>query len=550
MPDCDEDAAERTTAERRRQSGTAFRDGASALRHEAIERIRRGEPWDLVIVGGGATGLGAAVDAATRGYRALLLEAHDFAKGTSSRSTKLIHGGVRYLAQGRIGLVREALHERAILLRNAPHVVHTRAFLVPAYSRLDRPFYGLGLAMYDLLAGPSPHDRSRRVGRAEAISLAPTLRPEGLRGGVVYRDGQFDDARLAITLLRTFQDHGGTALNHVGVTAFTKAGPRITGVAARDALTGETWAIPAKGVLNATGVFADAIRRLDDPAARPMIRPSRGAHLVLDGSVLPGQTAVLIPKTDDRRVAFAIPWEGRVLLGTTDVPADGTAIEPRPSADEIEYLLGLAARYFPRPTRREDVRSTFAGLRPLIDRRGHRGTARLSREHAVLVAPSGLVTITGGKWTTYRRMAADAIDHVAEVAGLPRRPCVTADLKLHGWAEPGTQGGPFSAYGSDAGALDRLVASRPALGEPLHPDLPYALAEVVWAAQHESARTVEDVLARRTRALLLDARASLAAAPGTAALLAEQLGTDRSWQEGQVRSFAELAASYELSSSR
>jgi glycerol-3-phosphate dehydrogenase len=515
-------------------------------RSEGLHRLRQGTTWDLVIIGGGATGLGSAVDAASRGYRVLLLDAHDFAKGTSSRSTKLIHGGVRYLAQGRLGLVREALHERAVLLRNAPHVVHLRDFLVPAYRRFDRPFYGLGLAAYDLLAGSPRALRSYRVGREEALVHAPTLRVSGLRGGVVYRDGQFDDARLAIALLRTIEALGGLALNYVQVTGLPRRAGRIAAVEARDAETGEPFTIPCRAVLNASGVYADAIRRLDDPGARRIIRPSRGSHLVLDRSFLPGATAVLVPRTDDRRVAFAIPWEGRVLFGTTDVPAADTPIDPVPSAEEIEYLMALAGRYFSTPPRREDVRSTFAGLRPLIDPSGHGGTARLSREHAVFVSPSGLVTITGGKWTTYRRMAADAINQAARVAGLPARPCVTADHTLHGWVETVDPDDSLAVYGSEAGALTRLIDERPELAEPLHPSVPFLAARTVWAARHESARTVEDVLARRTRALLLDARSSAGAAPRVAALMAEELGFSADWRHAQIDQFQNLARRYHL----
>jgi glycerol-3-phosphate dehydrogenase len=514
------------------------------LREEMQGRARSGERWDVLVIGGGATGLGAAVDAAARGYRTLLLEAFDFAKGTSSRSTKLIHGGVRYLARGEIALVREGLHERGLLLRNAPHVVHTVAFLVPAYRRWERTYYGLGLRVYDLLAGRLGLGRTESIPRDEALRRVPTLRADGLLGGVVYRDGQFDDARMAVELMRTFLDLGGVALNYTPVTRLIPEAGRLSGVEARDDVSGATFTASARAVINATGVYADDMRRLDDPQAAPMLRPSCGVHLVIDRSFLPGDHAVMIPHTDDGRVLFAIPWHDRTVIGTTDTPAEGTPIEPRARAEDVDYLLAHAARYLAKAPRARDVRSVFAGLRPLIGS-GRRTTASLRRDHTLVVSPSGLVTITGGKWTAYRRMGADAVDKAAEVAGLPRRHCATEDLRLHGWlAEP--DDGPLAAYGSDAEAVRTLLAERTELGELLHPDLPYRAGEVIWAARRELAVTVEDVLARRTRALFLDARASVAVAPRVASLLARELGRDEPWQAEQVRLYRELAEGYIL----
>ena len=516
-------------------------------RESLLAQVGAGGAWDLVVIGGGATGLGSGLDAASRGYRTLLLEAHDFAKGTSSRSTKLVHGGVRYLAQGRIGLVREALHERGVLLRNAPHLVHARPFLVPAYSRWTRPYYGIGLKAYDLLAGRRSLGASRSVGRIEALRLIPTLRVDRLRGGVVYRDGQFDDARLAIALYRSMVDAGGVALNDAPVVGLVRRSGRIAGVRFRDGESGIEFEVESRAVLNATGVFADAIRHLDEPEAPALIAPSQGAHLVLDRSFLPGETALMVPKTDDGRVLFAIPWLGRVVVGTTDAPVDHLAIEPRPRAEEIGFLLEHAGRYLSKPPRLEDVRSVFAGLRPLIGAgtAAGRSTASLSREHQVFVSDSGLITIAGGKWTTYRRMAADAIDEVIRVAGLPKRPCVTESLLLRG-ATDGPVSGPWSEYGSDAEGLDRLIAEHPGWAEPIHPDLPIRPAEVAWAARYEAARTIEDILSRRTRCLLLDARACLAIAPRVAELLGEALGRDAAWRDTQVKDFGAIAARYLL----
>jgi glycerol-3-phosphate dehydrogenase len=517
-------------------------------RDESLDRLRGREAWDVVVIGGGATGLGTAVDASARGYRTALLEAGDFARGTSSRSTKLIHGGVRYLARGDVGLVREALRERGRLLRNAPHVVHDRAFLIPTYGRWERPYYRLGLWLYDRLAGGLGLGRSRAVSREEAVRLVPTLEPAGLRGGVLYHDGQFDDARLALALVRTLIDLGGVALNGVAVTGLVKgAAGRVAGVEARDSETGETFAVPSRAVVNATGVFADRVRRLDDPGCTPMIAPSQGAHVVLDRAFLPGDTAMLVPKTDDGRVVFAIPWLGRVLVGTTDTPVAEPVAEPRPLAEEIDFLLRHAARYLTRHPAPGDVRSAFAGLRPLISppREGAASTSRLTREHAAVVSGSGLVTITGGKWTTYRRMAESAVDLAAEVAGLPKHPCTTRDLELHAAEEwDGSTDERFAPYGAEARDVARLTAERPEWAEPLHPRLPYLSGEVVWAARFELARTVEDVLARRTRALFLDAAASAEAAPRVAEILASELRRDGAWREAQVREFRALAAAY------
>ncbi len=512
-------------------------------RRGLIDRLRAEPKWDIVVIGGGATGLGTAVDAASRGFSTLLLEADDFARGTSSRSTKLIHGGVRYLARGNIKLVRESLHERGILLRIAPHLAHRLEFLVPAYSWGGIAYYGLGLKAYDLLAGVSGLGGSRPVGKSEALRLAPTLASEHLRGGIVYADGQFDDARFAIALVRTLFGLGGLAINRMSVVRFVKESGKVAGIEAVDGGTGESSLIRSRAVVNATGVEADAVRSLDEPGTPATMAPSRGSHVVLDRSFLPGKLAVMIPRTDDGRVLFAIPWRNRVLLGTTDTPVDRATREPRPSSSEVEYLLDHAGRYFARKPRTDDVLSTFAGLRPLLGKGGSGRSASLSREHAVFVSDSGLVTITGGKWTTYRRMGQDAVDRAIEVAGLERKPSETENLKLHGWSAE-IPDGPFASYGSDAAELERLVADHPDWAEPIHPKLPDLKVEVIWAARQELARSVEDVLARRTRGLFLDARASMEAAPEVAALLAGELGRDANWEASEVAAFQNLAGSY------
>jgi glycerol-3-phosphate dehydrogenase len=517
------------------------------VRSEMLRRIEQADaPWEVLIVGGGATGLGCAVEAAARGYRTLLLEQHDFAKGTSSRSTKLVHGGVRYLQQGNVALVREALRERGRLYRNAPHLVHNLPFLIPNYAWWEGPFYGFGLKLYDLLAGRLGLGASRRLSHAEALTRLPTLEPAGLNGGILYHDGQFDDARLALCLARTAANLGATLLNYCPVTGLTKTQGRIDGVTATDAETGQTWTLPARVVINATGVFCDAVRRMDEGTARPLVQPSQGIHLVLDRTFLPGETALMVPRTDDGRVLFAIPWHGRVVVGTTDTPVATAALEPRALPEEIDFLLAHAGRYLTRDPTPADVRSVFAGLRPLVARQPGTTTASLSRDHLLQASASGLLTITGGKWTTWRKMAEDTLDQAMLRAGLPRRPSATPHLPLHGWHDHAEQFGPLAGYGADAPAVQALLNTVPDGTALLHPRLPYLRGEVAWAVRHEMARTVEDVLARRLRALLLDARASVEAAPVVARLMAPALGQDEGWVRQQVSAYETLAAGYLL----
>ena len=515
-------------------------------RAEMMGRVRgRREPWDVVVIGGGATGVGVAVDAASRDYDVLLIEGHDFGKGTSSRSTKLAHGGVRYLARGDVALVREALRERGLLRRNAPHLVRDLPFVVPCYGRWDRPYYGLGLKVYDLLAGRTGFEGSRSLSRDETIARLPTIQPTGLRGGVLYHDGRFDDARLLINLVTTAAEQGATLLNYARVTALTREpGGRVHGVVAVDTETGEEFQAGARVVVNATGAFCDAVRAMADPGSARIIAPSRGAHLVLDRSFLPGDAAMMVPRTSDGRVMFAIPWHGRTLVGTTDVPVDSATIEPVASDAEVDFLLDTASAYLDRRPTRDDIRSIFAGIRPLVRARGAKNTAALSRDHTIEVDRSGLVTVAGGKWTTYRNMAEDAVDRAAIVAGLRSRPCVTPTLAIHGAIADADKFGDFAVYGSDARTIISLSESDPSLADRLDARLPMIGAEVVWAARHEMARTVEDVLSRRTRALVLDARAAIAMAPRVASLLAVELGRDDVWVVGQVEAFGDLAHDY------
>ncbi len=513
-------------------------------RAELVQRLEGEKCWDLLVIGGGATGLGVAVEGASRGYRTLLLERDDFGSGTSSRSTKLIHGGVRYLQQGNISLVLEALHERGVLIRNAPHLVHNLSFVVPLYDWWEGPFYGIGLKLYDMLAGKLGLGPSQLLSREETLRRIPTVEPAGLRGGVVYHDGQFDDARLAVALARTCADLGGVPLNRLEVSGLLKGGGLVRGVAARDRESGCEYEIEARVVVNATGPFCDVIRKLDEPGTQPLIAPSQGVHLVLPREFLPGDSAIMVPHTDDGRVLFAVPWHDRVVVGTTDTPVDRVMAEPRPLAAEVEFLLEHAARYLSRDPGAADILSVFAGLRPLVRGGDAVHTASLSRDHTLLVSAAGLVTITGGKWTTYRKMAEDTVTSAARLAGLEEGPSRTAELPIHGWLSEPAAAGDWPMYGADAAALEELCAARPALRRLLHPRLPYRLAEVVWGVHHEWALSVEDILSRRTRALILDACAAMEAAPAVANLMATELGRDEAWQAAEVAAFCALAEGY------
>ncbi len=515
------------------------------LRSDISARLDTQDIWDMIIIGGGATGLGCGVDAASRGYQTLLLEQHDFSQGTSSRSTKLVHGGVRYLQQGNVALVMDALHERGVLLRNAPHLVYNQAFVVPDYKWWERPFYGVGLKLYDMLAGKLGFGRSRILSRAKTLNMIPNLEPTDLRGGVIYYDGQFDDSRLAVTLARTMADLGGLPVNHMAVTGLLKdRDGQVCGVETTDGLTGLIRHLRAKVVVNATGVFVDSILHLDNPAAPRLIAPSQGIHLVLDKSFSPGDTAIMVPHTDDGRVIFLVPWHGRILVGTTDVALDVISPEPRPMDEEIDFLLEHAGRYLTRDPKRSDILSVFAGIRPLIRSEGKDKTSSLSRDHHLAIGQSGLVTIAGGKWTTYRKMAEDTVTQAARFAGLAARSCKTENLPLHGWISGVDPRDHFSAYGSDREEIQEMIRRQPDLGQPLHYKLPYLRAEVVWAVRHEWAQTLSDVLRHRTRALILDAAVSMEIASDVAGIMARELGHGPDWIEDQVRQYHSLAATY------
>lgn len=504
-----------------------------------------GSSWDILVIGGGASGLGAALEAATRGYKTILLEQDDFAKGTSSRSTKLIHGGVRYLAQGNISLVMEALRERGRLKRNAPHLVKDQSFIIPCYNWWCVPFYTIGLTLYDLMAGKLGIGRSVPLSKQRTIQSLPAIKTKRLRGGVRYHDCQFDDSRLAINLCQTLSEHGGVAVNYMKVTGLIKEEGRIAGALAEDMETGQEYNLLAKVVINATGVFVDQILKMENPEARDVVKPSQGIHLVLEERFLKGQEALMIPKTPDGRVLFAVPWHNRVVIGTTDVEKQVPELEPHAELDEVEYILETAGRYFDVPPEKGDVLSVFTGLRPLAAPSGTgKKTKEISRGHKILVSDGGLITLTGGKWTTYRKMGEDVVDAAVRKASLPKHKSITRDLKIHGYMEGVDLQNPHYWYGSDQDHIQDMIESDSGMARVLSEKLHIQEVQVVWAIHQEMARTLEDFLARRTRALQLDAKESIRMAPGVARIMAVELGYDKKWEMKQVEAFTKLAEGY------
>ncbi|MDB9823643.1 glycerol-3-phosphate dehydrogenase/oxidase [Flavobacteriaceae bacterium] len=512
-------------------------------REEHLAKIdARKKPWDVLIIGGGASGLGAAVDAASRGYRTLLLEKYDFAKGTSSRSTKLVHGGVRYLQNGDVSLVIEALKERGIMRKNAPHLVQDLSFVIPSYDWWNSPFYGIGLKIYDMMAGNLGLGPSTLLDRQETIDLIPNVKKEGLRGGVIYHDGQFDDARMAISLAQTAENHGASLLNYFSVTGMNKENNMISGVQAKDELSGKTYSIEAKVVINATGVFSDEVIQMDQRDAKKRIVPSQGVHIVLDKRFLSGPHAIMVPHTSDGRVLFAVPWNGYVVVGTTDTQIKEALVEPIAQEEEIQFILDNAGMYMTTPPSRDDIKSVFSGLRPLAaPENDGSATKEISRHHKVIVSTSGLVSILGGKWTTYRKMAEDIINTAQSVGGLPERGCITHNLPVHGYDYNSDWTNPLHVYGVDIDKIIKLdLEGNTSLSKEVH----LTKNQVIWAIREEMAMTVEDVLARRTRVLFLNASESLILAPTVAAIMGKEMGKDSSWIATQIENYTTLTQNY------
>ncbi|MDR2472686.1 MAG: glycerol-3-phosphate dehydrogenase/oxidase [Tannerella sp.] len=513
-------------------------------RQEEINKIKEKNTYDILVIGGGATGLGIAVDAATRGLSTLLVEQYDFAKGTSSRSTKLVHGGVRYLAQGDVQLVINALHERGRMRRNAPHLVEDKRFVIGAYRWWEKPFYTIGLTMYDILAGRLGLGRSLPLSIKKTKREIPAVKHKGLCGGIVYHDGLFDDSRMAIALAQTATDNNALCINYMKVTNLLKNGSKICGATLVDQLTGETYQIEAKAVINATGVFVDEIMKMSAPEASKKVRPSQGVHLVVDARFLGGHSALMIPKTKDGRVLFGVPWHGKAVLGTTDTPLNDAAIEPKALDEEIDFILDQAGEYLETKPTRADVLSVFAGLRPLAatDNTNSKKTKEVSRSHKIYRSGNGLLTITGGKWTTYREMAEDIVNLAIKSCKLTAGKCITKTLKLHGYTEKPDRSRWDYVYGSDMAYFREIPLGDELLAE----GYTFTRAHVIWAVREEMAQTVEDVLARRVRLLFLDARAAIAVAPKVADIMATEMGKDEAWIKEQVANFTQIALNYIL----
>jgi glycerol-3-phosphate dehydrogenase len=512
-------------------------------RKHHIERLRSSKEFDICIIGGGATGLGIAVDAASRGCKTVLLEKYDFAKGTSSRSTKLVHGGIRYLQQGNIKLVMDALKERGLLKKNAPHLVKNQSFIIPNYKWWENSFYGIGLKVYDWMAGSLGLGPSQFLSKEETLTLAPNLDEDGLRGGVLYHDGQFDDARLAIHLAMTAADHGAVIVNYMSVEGLMKVDGKVCGVIAKDNVESKQHEIKAKAVINATGIFSDSIAKMDDKNSEPLISHSQGIHLVFDKEFLLSDTAIMIPRTDDGRVLFAVPWHNKTIVGTTDTPVASASEEPIALKEEIEFVMQHIHRYLKKDPSSNDIRSVFAGLRPLV-KSNSKITSAISRDHHIAVSDSELISITGGKWTTYRKMAEDVMEIAVHKAGMSDKECVTKHLRIHGYKENNSYKAPLNYYGTDEDAITALIKNDNSLAELIHPSLPYIKAEIVWAVRNEMCMTVEDALSRRTRALMLDAKAAIESAPLVSSMMAKEMGKDEQWIKDQIHNFNLIAKNY------
>lgn len=516
------------------------------VRTNMLEQLKEPIEWDIIIIGGGATGLGAAVDAASRGYKTLLVEQHDFAKGTSSRSTKLVHGGVRYLQQGNIKLIREALKERGLLLQNAPHVCQPMQFVLPVYSWYKKWYYGIGLMLYDFISDNNSLGKTTIVSARRVKELLPAIRDANLKGGILYYDGRFDDARLAVNLAQTAAFYGATILNYCKVVDLIKKGDQITGISCRDKLCQHIYKVNGKVIINATGVFTDSILQMESTDSKPIVSVSQGVHIVIDNKFFPGSKALMVPETSDGRVLFAVPWNNKIMVGTTDTPVEKVSLDPIPLTGEIDFIIEHFNKYSIAAITRKNILSVFAGLRPLVSIKQVSNTSILPRDHVILVSKMGLVTITGGKWTTYRKMAQEVVDKAIYSAGLPIKKCRTEKINIHGFTANLHLNNHLHVYGADIESIQSLAHENAELQELIHPGYPYIKAQIKWAVQNEMAMTVEDFLARRIRLLFLDARAAIKAAPLVAEIMGRELGTSPAWGVEQVQSFNLIANTYLL----
>jgi glycerol-3-phosphate dehydrogenase len=512
-------------------------------REDVLAKIKNTDIWDVVVIGGGASGLGIAVDSANRGYATLLVEQSDFAKSTSSKSTKLVHGGVRYLAQGNLSLVREASIERGLLTKNAPHLVKNQTFIIPVYNRWSRLKYTLGLKLYDWISGHLSLGTSVFISRKKVLEKLPGIISKNLVGGVLYHDGQFDDARLAINLAQTIFDKGGYAVNYMKVIDLIKEEEKVGGVIVLDTESNEQYTIKSKAVINATGIFADDILQMDKPDTKKNIAVSQGIHLVLDKKFFPGDDAMMIPQTSDGRVLFIVPWHNKLLMGTTDTPVRNISLEPVALEAEIQFILQTAATYLTESPTRNDILSVFAGLRPLAaPEKEDSNTKEISRSHKILISESGMFSIIGGKWTTYRKMGEDMIDRIEKEMQWKHIPSSTASLHIHGYTMQFDPTDPLYYYGSDETFIKKIIEESG--DEWISKKLQLSKAQIVWAIREEMARTVEDVLSRRSRALLLDAKESISINPLVAKVMAQEMNKDETWMNEQISFFNNVAKNY------
>ena len=513
-------------------------------RNDSIVKLNKVLEWDIVIIGGGASGLGIAVDASKRGYKTLLLEKHDFGKGTSSRSTKLIHGGVRYLQNGDITLVIESLKERGILKRNAPHLVQDLSFVIPTYDWWASPFYGIGMKIYDMMAGKLGLGKSVIISKGETEKLIPNVNKKGLRGGVIYHDGQFDDSRMAITLALSANPKKTALLNYCNVDGLMKKNNEIVGLSFTDSINSKKYQVKSKVVINATGVFAEDIIRMDQPQIKKMIQPSQGVHIVLEKKFLKSKHAILIPQTSDGRVLFAVPWKNYVVVGTTDTQIKNASEEPKPLKEEIDFILKNASKYMTIKPKKDDIKSVFAGLRPLAATSDKKSTKEVSRSHKIDISPSGLISVLGGKWTTYRKISEDAIDTAISINKLKKKKCKTKKTKLFGYKKKVDFSDPMHVYGS----LKKKVESLGGIDDNKSLSTKFYISNniIEWSIIHEMALTVEDILARRTRCVFLDSNESKLIAPSVAKKMADVLEKDQEWIDSELKNFNKLIKNYTI----